>query len=543
VRFNLANGLLFSSFIACAGCAFGGPGDGAADDGSQTDEGPFTSAEATLLDFDFDGELTSASATNLAGQVRGQLLYTVGQINGERGVSRLAKLALTNVTSTAIGGGLQRIRYHAKLPVAWGSKTSLPTRYALALPSRIDAGAESRFLQLYSASCNDGEGAQIDVNNFWYHYRPRAFGCALAPADTVAMTATVAVSAKNATQAKYPEYRKIWEDGSLDVVAIFGKYAVGATSPSDAGIAAYDAFLSAVGRELGEGVTITPANLAPNPGASAPDVTFTKRLADGRTVTVTALLLDSVSGAPASFDKRYAELTPGADMILYDGHAGLGANVRALSKKGRFFPAKYQLFFMNGCDTFAYADDTLATTRAALNADDPTGSKYMDIVTNAMPAYFHEMPDASMAILRAALADVPRSYGVIFRDVDPDQVVVVTGEEDNAFTPAMGSAPPPVLATGGELARGETVAYTVDLPAGTYAIAMTPDAAHPGADADLYYRVGSAPLASSTYKCPSYLYNSNERCAVTLASPAKLFLLAKGYSVAQAHWNVRVWKP
>ncbi len=39
---------------------------------------------------------------------------------------------------------------------------------------------------------------------------------------------------------------------------------------------------------------------------------------------------------------------------------------------------------MNGCDTFAYVDGALAQTRAALNPDDPNGTKYMEIVTNAM---------------------------------------------------------------------------------------------------------------------------------------------------------------
>ena len=34
---------------------------------------PFTSDVATLLDFEFDGELTSGSGANLEGQVRGQL--------------------------------------------------------------------------------------------------------------------------------------------------------------------------------------------------------------------------------------------------------------------------------------------------------------------------------------------------------------------------------------------------------------------------------------------------------------------------------------
>ena len=86
-------------------------------DPSHTSDDPFSSSRASLLDFEFDGSLTTGSTSNPTGQVRAQLMYTLGQINGEPGVSRLSKLALTNVTG-AWSGGLYQIKYHAKLPVA-----------------------------------------------------------------------------------------------------------------------------------------------------------------------------------------------------------------------------------------------------------------------------------------------------------------------------------------------------------------------------------------------------------------------------------------
>ncbi len=118
----------------------------------------------------------------------------------------------------------------------------------------------------------------------------------------------------------------------------------------------------------------------------APDIQIDVTLAGGRKMTVNALLVDNISSAPASFYTRYEGLSTEADLIFYNGHAGLGQNVRALAKRGEFRAEKYQIFFMNGCDTFAYVDGSLAKTRAVLNPDDPTGTKYMDMVTNAMPA-------------------------------------------------------------------------------------------------------------------------------------------------------------
>ena len=528
-----------SSWLGCA-CALFAAACGAGPEAPVEYDAPFTSDVATLLDFEFDGELTSSQSTNVSGQVRAQLLYTVGSLNAEPGVARLDKLQLSSVTSTA-AGGLTRVRYHARLPVAWGSKVNLPTSYTFVLPRRIDGGGQATFTSRYGQRCNDGEGADVEVSNFWYHYRPR--GCALSPDDVTSSPVRVSVSSQN-TVAKYPEYHRVWEDGALRVLAVFGKYAEDATTSGDAGISAYNAFLAALRDQFPSAVT-TPANLLPDPGVSSPDVTFEVTLPDGNLVSIVVLLVDKVATVGAAFDKRYGELSPGADLIAYNGHAGLGLNVRALAQKGKFFPGKYQIFFMDGCDTFAYLDDALTSTRAPLNPDDPSSTKYMDRISNAMPAYFVNMADASMALIRGLLNPAqPRSYGALFKDIDPSQVAVVTGEEDNLFTP--GYDPHTTwngFAADGAVGKAQTIRYqTETLPAGSYVFAMTPDPSASGGDADLRIRAGSAPTITATYKCKSYIYNSNERCAITLAQPAKIYVAATGDSTALARYRIDGWQ-
>lgn len=493
-------------------------------------EQPFTSDVATLMDFTFDGELTTASSNSSTSQIRAQLMYTVGHFNQERSVARLDRLRLTNVSRT-YSGGLYRIKYRATLPVAWGSKTNLPSTYTLKLPKRIDQSGQSAFLAAYSDACDDGSG-DSNLNNFWYHYRPGVYGCNLAASHVTVSNATARVSTQN-TVAKYPEYHKVWEDGVFNVVSIFGKYEDGATSTSDAGIAAYNEFLNAFRAQFPQAVQ----------SGSATDAVFKVDLGEGRTMQVVALLIDNPRIAGAAFDARYAELTPGADVILYNGHAGLGANVASLSRKGKFFPGKWQLFFMNGCDTFAYLDEALPQARAKLNADDPSGTKYMDVLTNAMPAYFNDLSEASMALIKAlANPAAPKSYGAIFREIAAVQVVVATGEEDNVFTPSR-VIPKPVFQTTGAVNDNEAVSYQTEiLPAGRYTFAMTPDGAAPGGDADLFVRVGSAPTATSTYKCQSYVYNSNERCSINLTSPARVFMIGKGDKAVLSKYRVDVFK-
>jgi hypothetical protein len=180
----------------------------------------------------------------------------------------------------------------------------------------------------------------------------------------------------------------------------------------------------------------TPANVSDAPGPQTLDVTLQATLADGKQIKITALLVDAITQVWPGFSDRYESLTPTADIIAYNGHAGLGQNVRALAGMGKWQAGKWQIFFMNGCDTFAYVDGSLAQTRAPLNPDDPSGTKYMNFVVNAMPSFFSSMPNASTALLKGLMSyDHPMTYASIFQNVDDAEVVLVTGEEANVFQP------------------------------------------------------------------------------------------------------------
>ncbi|MEO7329509.1 MAG: hypothetical protein ABI193_13075 [Minicystis sp.] len=519
---------MLRSLVLGCGVAFAGFGcAGQGRVGSNEDD--FTSVTSTLVDLEFDGVAIAGTDQNPAGQIRAQLLYTVGLFNGENGNARLGKLALSAVKTKSMGAGLFELSYHAKLPVAWNKAKTISKTTTLTVPKRVDDAGQKAFFAKYGESCVEAEGHEVLLSNLWFHYRPKVAGCKLAAGDVLAAKATVKVSPENAV-AKYPEYHRVWEDGTLDIVAVFGKYEEGATADDDAGIEAWNGFLQELRATLPK-VAVTPANAPERPGAAFPDVTFESVLADGRQVRVTALLVDKVATAPASFDARFGELTPGADLVIYDGHAGLGVNVKALTGKAKFFPRKYQLFFMNGCDTFAYEDDSLAKARALLNPEDPSGSKYLDVITNAMPAYFSSMPDASLAVVNAFIDQAqPRTYEAIFKGIDEAQVVVVNGETDNVYTPAY-VAPQgwKGLELAGAVGYKETKSYaTEQLGAGSYVFEMTPEITLPGGDADLHLKVGSAPTQTATFKCPSYKANSNERCIVKLDAPGKVFFTATG---------------
>ncbi|MBX3190933.1 MAG: PPC domain-containing protein [Labilithrix sp.] len=523
--------------FGAAGCA-----DEAAEDAEASDSA-FSSREAVQLDFELDGELVTDSSWGAQQKIQDQFLYTIGHLNHDRSVGRLDRLVLTNVQTAAQGDGTYRVTYHAKIPVAWGKKASVPTSYAFALPKTITFSGLEAFTTKYMNRCVDISAHDVDSGSMWYYYRPNRAGCSIDAADVVRFNATVSRSVENTT-GKYPEYHKVWEDNELRVVAIFGKNEDGATA-NDAGISAYDSFVASMRSTLGAlSLTTEPANLPTNPGIASPDATFRATLADGKKVTVTALLVDNVRTAGPSFDARYEQLSTSADVIIYNGHAGLGQNVRALANKGRFVSGKYLLLFMNGCDTFAYVDGSLAQKRAAINPDDPGGTKYMDIVTNAMPSYFHANSRASTALVRGLMSIAqPQTFEQMFTSIDTQQVVLVTGEEDNVFRPGM-----PIGGAGGLYSREESGAVTrgeenlfdtPELPAGKYTVSLTHDPAAPGGDADLYVKVGAAPT-STVYDCRPYIGGSNEECSVTLAAPAKIYAKVVGYATRSNAYKLSI---
>jgi hypothetical protein len=528
-RFAFIVPALLASFATLAGCAADDPSDG------ETDDSAFSSNQATLLDFEFDGSLLTDSSWNDKQTIQDQLLYTIGHLNHQKSVGRLDNLELSAITKTTLAGGKIEIKYHAKLPVAWGSKTNLPATYEFKLPKDVSAGGQQTFTEAHKHSCVDWGAHDVDAGSMWYYYRPDRNGCAITDAELVKTTATATRSPLN-TISKYPEYHKVWEDDRLEVISIFGKNeATGGAG--DVGVSGFNSFVRTMKADLRDfQVTTMPENVSDRPGPDIKDVTIEGTLPDGKKVKVTALLVDAITSVWAGFDARYESLTPSADLIMYNGHAGLGQNVRALARKGRWLPGKYQMFFMNGCDTFAYVDGSLAQQRATLNPDDPSGTKYMEFVTNAMPSFFSSMPAASAAMVHGLMGfEAPKTYDKIFEGIDRAEVVLVTGEEDNVFTLGTpigsgggggggeGGAFTP-FEESGSVAKNAEQAFSYDAPAGTYTIELSGTG-----DADLYVKKNQV-AGARVYDCRPYKNGSAEKCEVTFDVAGKLHVMVRGYA-------------
>ncbi len=508
--------------------------DGAADlyDGESVkneDGKEDSSAVAVFVDATWEGKLVTDFSFDDRSTIQSQLFYTVGQLNGMNSVGRIDKAEVTNIKKSTTTDGRTEVTYTAKLLVAWGNRSDVPQAIELKLPIDVSANGQTAFATKYGHDCVDFAAHDVDSGSMFYYYRPKASGCTIDAADLHTVQATVTPSPVQTT-GKFPEYNKVWEDNRLEVVAIFGKNEDGATT-NDVGINAYNKFVNTMKTELTpHSVTTVPATVPSSPGVAAPDVEFNATMADGRTVKVVALLTDNVRlglQQPA-FRARYEALSQRADYIVYNGHAGLGTNVRALAAAGKWVKGQYVVIQLNGCDTFAYVDDALNRAHMAVNPDDPTGYKYMDLVNNAMPAFFHELTNTTMAMFRGLMAHKePKTFEQIFKSIDTSQVVLVSGEQDNEFTPGGGGTPvtwPGLTGTGSVVRSVEQRYETPVVEAGTYEFSIAGTN-----DADLYVRVGQAPSTTS-YDCRPYKTGSNETCRVTLAQPSTVHVMVRGFS-------------
>jgi hypothetical protein len=112
--------------------------------------------------------------------------------------------------------------------------------------------------------------------------------------------------------------------------------------------------------------------------------------------------------------------------------------VNALARKGRVARDKYQLVLLNGCQTFAYIDTTLVDRRREANgvSRDPDGTKYLDVMANALPGYANNLASMSATLFAAAVKPAtPKHYNDLMATMPTSHIVAVFGEEDNAFQP------------------------------------------------------------------------------------------------------------
>lgn len=421
---------------------------GCGDSRPATSDVKFDSAHSIALDGIIDdGRIIASSSSeySIKDEISEQLFYTIGQLNGYGGVSDMNRLESTISEVTQRTDGRFDVKYAAKLFISWPRERAIPATMQLIMPARGDYTGLANFYAAYgsdessSKKCMASEAHEVSLGIFWYYYRPLKSSCNLRNASTeengVASRFNIrlATSGEN-TSNKSPEYGKVWEDGKLVVTAIFGKYEEGATGSSDAGISAFSQTYYDLLNNFGQPVSNNLSN-GQQPSATNNDVRLLFNTQSGP-LDIHLYLVDGIRTVNADFRAKYNERTKISDFVSYSGHSGLGANIRAMTRMGQFVQGQYQIFLVNGCDTFAYVEGSLRQAHADVNPGFGP-DKFFDIITNAMPSYFHMNSTSNLSLIRGLVGQT-KTYRQILQGFDQNQRAAVTGEQDNVWPAPFG---------------------------------------------------------------------------------------------------------
>jgi hypothetical protein len=135
-----------------------------------------------------------------------------------------------------------------------------------------------------------------------------------------------------------------------------------------------------------------------------------------------------------TFHGRLVSAFESADILVYDGHSGLGGNLDLESLPMiNFDKKKYQIYFFNGCSSYPYFNGTFFEAKG--------GTKYLDVVTSGLPTFAITAGPNVMSFLDNFLEGKKLSYQKILRNLEDSNedngtyLTGVNGDEDNTFKP------------------------------------------------------------------------------------------------------------
>ncbi len=412
------------------GCLLAACSTDVAGDGIVSDEGELTSTDGTPLELRFEADVIASRDTPVKNAVIAQLEYLQGVLTTGSGANAQFRFVdVQNPNEENIEGSKKKIHYSGSVAVVFPAGRQVPTRYDLAVP--LDVTELRAFNDKYDGRCGRNEYGR---ETFWHDFNPKAPDCTL-DSDVMQMTATVRPHPLGTTD-KYPEYDKVWEDGRLDIVAVYG--AISNTTDNDSGARDRESFIEKVKGALTNGAR---EDVDPAFGILKHTVVTGKtRVGNAdRDVRLVAYFVSEASSAGRDFMTSYSAETEKADVIVYSGHSGLGENIAALAKATKATAGQYQIAFFNGCQTFGYLGPWMHESRKALNGEaiDPNGTKFLDVIVTTLPAYAEPLPTEQ--ILFDALLERRKGWQELLRLFSGQQwrkhLTAVFGEDDNTFRP------------------------------------------------------------------------------------------------------------
>jgi hypothetical protein len=270
--------------------------------------------------------------------------------------------------------------------------------------------------------------------DFWYFWNPYQRHCPLTDEHLTKISARVKL--RPSTTRTLPEYDLLYGDNGngkkLKVVAIFGIDE--SFQSGDLGRTSYTNFLK-----------LLSANGFTKTSDASKHKVFTLSERRSFDLEMHVWLLEAGSEefdtvAIEAMEGANADAKDAADILLYDGHSGLGGyfspeNFKTTLDRDLKLPkSKYQIFAFQGCSTYAYYNKMYFDLKKS--SRDRKGTKYLDILTAGIGLDFSVGAKQSYEILSRLLNGKKQTWQTIVNslyNVSPELSAIhqINGDEDN----------------------------------------------------------------------------------------------------------------
>lgn len=266
-------------------------------------------------------------------------------------------------------------------------------------------------------------------DDFWYFWNPRQEGCPISKDDLIEITGYLKPIPN--TEKTYPYYDKLLGDnGNGKTVKI--TYLIGVDESFKAGDLGSGTFREAFD-------LLRASNFKVQSSIRRRSI-LTYKTAD-YDVEVDMRLVDPKSD---QFVAAAADGMENSDIFIYDGHSGLGGYLyverfeETLGRPLRLKKDKNQIFYFNGCSTFAYYNADYFDLKSTEN--DAPGRKNLDVITTTIGATFDIGARHDVAVITSLVDGSRPSWQTIMDRVykaDKSQTALthVNGDEDNPSSP------------------------------------------------------------------------------------------------------------
>lgn len=426
-----------------------------------------TNVEANLefdarIDIEHSGSLTlsqlkneTASNEEIFEEVRTQISHLIGHFSSqsfkdEVGVPGVLGETMDFKFTKVEKKGSHKILYYRASGKVVFHKDIFKSKKTATIPLRLPFSLE----RAYDLGVVNGVNRCTDhhynsFGDFFYFWDVDQDGCPLKGDDVEIVRTQGKLTKYENTRKTYPEYDQLYSKEVLDIRVLVGyigdNISLTGGNYNDDGYLSFKETieqLSDIGFEVTNKkvkfrLTKTGKEISGSNYLTTMEKEVKNKLGFTQTVRVTLYLGDTDIGSEdATFHQVLIPALQEADILSYDGHSGLGANLGFDYLPDFEFDTtgKYQLFFINGCSSYPYFNGQFFRNKQG-------GSKNIDVITSGLSTYTTTSVSNTMAFLAPFINGGLWSYQTLLRHMERSNgdagtyLTGVNGDEDNVFLP------------------------------------------------------------------------------------------------------------